>query len=105
MLVLDADLQQTSLDMISWKKSLAHRVELLFRFLMCSWNARLWTLQEGVLARNLHLMLSDGVLGAKDLYYRSWIDIQMLYDINNETKGLLYIIAFASPEERRQGDA
>ena len=47
----------------SWVQELdckANIVEKASRLYLCNWQHRLWTLQEGVLARNLHFQFKDG---------------------------------------------
>jgi hypothetical protein len=47
----------------SWVQELDRKasiVEKASRLYLCNWQHRLWTLQEGVLARNLHFQFKDG---------------------------------------------
>ena len=98
-LVLDEELQQMSLDKLSWKRPLSDRVEFMFRFTMSGWNSRLWTLLEGRLGNDLYLLLSDGVVRAKDLFFRSTIDYHRLHNINDEGNSLLTTICMTSPDD------
>ena len=88
-IVIDEELQQISLDKISWNKPSSDRVEVLFRFAMSGWNSRLWTLQEGRLGDDVYLLLRDGILSAKDLFFRSAIDSDKLHNINEDAITLL----------------
>ncbi|KAL8794202.1 MAG: hypothetical protein Q9195_003270 [Heterodermia aff. obscurata] len=99
-LVLDEELQQISLDKLSWKKPLTDRVEAMFRFAMSSWNSRLWTLQEGLLGNDIYLLLNDGVLRTKDLFFRMSIvaHSEALHNINDEGLSLLTSICFHGRE-------
>ncbi|KAG7006552.1 hypothetical protein G7Y79_00014g037270 [Physcia stellaris] len=94
-LVIDEDIQQLSLDKVSWKRPLSDRVEVMFRFAMSGWNSRLWTLQEGRLGEDLYLLLKDGVLRAQDLFFRSALEFHRLHSINEEGISLLYTIVMA----------
>jgi hypothetical protein len=58
-LVLNAELEGTSIN--------SPPEELLMRIATNSWFRRLWTLQEGFLARNLRFQFSDGTLNPDDL--------------------------------------
>jgi len=51
-LVLDAELQQLSM--------MSSNNEIFLRLALSGWMRRLWTLQEAVMARQLHIKLSDG---------------------------------------------
>ena len=53
-LVLDSEIMQHS--------SHEPNIDLLLTLHMSNWTCRLWTLQEGVLARNLYFQFSDGAL-------------------------------------------
>ena len=93
-LVLDAELQQISLDQISWNNSELSRTEFMFRFAMSGWNTRLWTMQEGMLAGNLYMALSDGIVRAKDLYFRSALISDALTDTMDEGLTILSKMCF-----------
>ncbi len=90
MLVMDDDLRQIPLENTSFRRTPIDRMMLLFRFLLCGWSSRLWTFEEGMLAKDVYFLLRDGVIRAKDLYYRSSIDLHMLQDIASESVSLLH---------------
>ena len=91
-LVMDDDLQQIPLYHTSWKRSVTERVELMFRFSMCGWSSRLWTYEEGRLAKDVYLLLKDGIIRGKDLMWRSSTDLHMLQAIQSEASSLLHEI-------------
>jgi hypothetical protein len=61
-LVLDSALRKTS--------SFPETLEAIVRINTGIWSTRMWTLPEGVRARNLHFDFRDGLLSAKDLRRR-----------------------------------
>jgi hypothetical protein len=61
-LVLDSTLRTTS--------SFPETLEAIVRINTGIWSTRMWTLPEGVRARNLHFDFKDGLLSAKDLRRR-----------------------------------
>ena len=93
-LAIDAELKQLSLKSLSWKRPPVDRVSFVFHFWMGAWNSRLWTLQEGRLSKDVNFILSDGILSAKDLLFRSGIEMSMLHDITSEASSLLNSLCF-----------
>lgn len=57
-LVLDSELQQTTIDP---SDELSH-VEMLARFVSCAWMRRCWTLQEGALAKGIVFQTASGAM-------------------------------------------
>ena len=88
-LVIDAELQRVPLNAMSWKRPVVDRIGMLFRFSTCAWNSRLWTFEEGRLGNDAYLLLEDGIIRARDLFYRSSIEMCLLHDIAREALSLL----------------
>ena len=93
-LAIDAEIKQLSLKTLSWRRPPVDRVSFTFHFWMGAWNSRLWTLQEGRLSKDVNFVLDDGILSAKDLLYRSGIEMSMLHDITSEASSLLNSLCF-----------
>ena len=87
--VMDADIQQSSVNAMHFRRPPVDRTELMFRFSMCGWNSRLWTFEEGILAKDAYFLLRDGIISAKDLFYRTCVEIRMEDNITNEAIGML----------------
>lgn len=63
--VLDSQLRQISL--------VAPQIEIMGRVVMCGWMKRMWTYQEGILARSLNFRLRDGNLGYEETHLEAKI--------------------------------
>lgn len=72
-LVLDVQLMRTPIDFQCWQRSPEdnRRVnlakELLLRIALCGWMRRLWTFQEGAIARELEFQFADGAVNLRQL--------------------------------------
>jgi hypothetical protein len=72
-LVLDAQLERTLINFLHWEDKLeaSSHTELakaiLIRITLCGWMRRLWTFQEGAIAKELEFQFADGAINLRQL--------------------------------------
>jgi hypothetical protein len=62
-LVVDGEIRQVSKQV--------SRIEFVYRFILSSWEQRLWTFQEGYLAKNIEFLACDGAISCSSILFSS----------------------------------